>query len=62
MFRKRFRDHDRIGMVAVATHTDRNGQVAHTAACSAPGCGWSADYLSRSAAELAAETHRCDPR
>ncbi|MYS14360.1 mobile element transfer protein, partial [Streptomyces sp. SID4982] len=34
----------------------------HTAACTAPRCGFSADYDSRAAAELAARTHRCPVR
>ncbi|MFE0684499.1 mobile element transfer protein [Streptomyces sp. NPDC058961] len=31
-------------------------------ACTAPRCGFSADYDSRAAAELAARTHRCPVR
>ncbi|MEV7413608.1 mobile element transfer protein, partial [Streptomyces althioticus] len=34
----------------------------HAAVCSADGCGWSADYTSQSAAQLAARTHRCKVR
>ncbi|MFJ9633417.1 mobile element transfer protein [Streptomyces sp. NPDC101175] len=34
----------------------------HTAAYTAPRCGFSADYDSRAAAELAARTHRCPVR
>ncbi|OII62669.1 Mobile element transfer [Streptomyces sp. CC53] len=60
--RHRFWDLDRIGPVQIGTHYDRHGREAHTAACTAPGCDWSADYLNRPAAELAARTHRCDPR
>ncbi|WP_058044609.1 mobile element transfer protein [Streptomyces roseifaciens] len=59
---KRFWNRDRIGKVEIATHTDRLGRVAHAVACTAPGCNWSADYLNPAAAELAAQTHRCDPR
>ncbi|RSS73306.1 mobile element transfer protein [Streptomyces sp. WAC06614] len=62
MPRYRFRDVRRFGPVQVATYTDRHGREAHTAACTAPGCGWSADYADRSAAELAATAHRCSPR
>ncbi|MCX5378537.1 mobile element transfer protein [Streptomyces sp. NBC_00091] len=62
MPRYRFRDTARIGQVNVGTYTDRYGRTAHAAACTAPECGWSADYTSRAAAELAAESHRCDPR
>ncbi|GHC52356.1 mobile element transfer protein [Streptomyces cinnamoneus] len=62
MRRKRFWNRDRVGQVEIATHTDQLGRLAHTAACTAPGCDWSADYLNRAAAELAAQIHRCDPR
>ena len=43
----------RIGPVQIGTHRDRNGTTKHTAVCSADGCGWSADYSSQSAAQLA---------
>ncbi|MET9408135.1 mobile element transfer protein [Streptomyces sp. NPDC002935] len=56
---RRFRDLIRIGPVQVATYFDGHGRDKHTAACSAPGCGFSADYYDRSGAELAARTHRC---
>ncbi|MCB5180263.1 mobile element transfer protein [Streptomyces antimicrobicus] len=62
MPRYRFRDVRRFGPVEVGTYIDRYGREAHTAACTAPGCDWSADYLSRAAAELAATAHRCNPR
>ncbi|WP_101255826.1 mobile element transfer protein [Streptomyces barkulensis] len=55
----RFRDVTRIGPVQVGTYYDGRGRDKHTAACTAPRCGFSADYDSRSAAELAARTHRC---
>ncbi|MCQ8830528.1 mobile element transfer protein [Streptomyces malaysiensis] len=55
----RFRDVIRIGPVRVGTYNDHRGRVKHTAACTAPGCGFSADYRDRTAAELAARTHRC---
>ena len=55
----RFRDVIRIGLVQVGTYFDGRGRDKHTAACTAPRCGFSADYDSRSAAELAARTHRC---
>ncbi|QNT95084.1 mobile element transfer protein SpdB [Streptomyces griseofuscus] len=57
--RRRFRDVIRIGPVQVATSYDGHGRDKHTAACTAPRCGFSADYDSRAAAELAARTHRC---
>ncbi|WP_392962867.1 mobile element transfer protein [Streptomyces sp. LN245] len=56
---RRFRNVIRIGPVQVATYFDGHGRDKHTAACSAPGCGFSADYHDRSGAELAARTHRC---
>ncbi|MFI0739960.1 mobile element transfer protein [Streptomyces sp. NPDC021100] len=56
---RRFRDRARFGPVQVATYLDGRGVEKHTAACTAPGCGFSADYRDRSAAELAARTHRC---
>ncbi|MEU1780849.1 mobile element transfer protein [Streptomyces abikoensis] len=62
MRRKRFWNHDQVGQVQVATHLDRHGRTAHTATCTAPGCNWSGEYLNRSAAELAAQNHRCSPR
>jgi hypothetical protein len=52
----------RIGPVQIGTHRDRNGQTKHAAVCTADNCGWSADYSSRSAAQLAARTHRCRVR
>ncbi|MBB1262493.1 mobile element transfer protein [Streptomyces alkaliterrae] len=58
---KRFRDTTRIGPVHVASFYDRRGRDKHTAACTAPRCGFSAEYDSRAAAELAARTHTCNP-
>jgi Mobile element transfer protein len=55
----RFRDVIRIGPVQVGTRLDARGRRKHTAACTAPGCGFSADYPDRSGAELAARTHHC---
>ncbi|MCD0484598.1 Mobile element transfer [Streptacidiphilus sp. ASG 303] len=52
----------RIGPVQVATYYDSRGRTKHTAACTAPRCGFSTDYDSRAAAELAARTHRCPAR
>ncbi|MGW0993633.1 mobile element transfer protein [Streptomyces sp. NPDC002523] len=56
---RRFRDVIRIGPVQVASSYDGRGRDKHTAACTAPRCGFSADYDCRAAAELAARTHRC---
>ncbi|MFC4501277.1 MULTISPECIES: mobile element transfer protein [Streptomyces] len=54
----RFRNVRRIGPVQVASFLAR-GRNRHLAACTAPRCDFSAEYDSRSAAELAARTHRC---
>ncbi|MFE3607842.1 mobile element transfer protein [Streptomyces goshikiensis] len=61
MPRYRFRDVRRFGPVEVGTYLDRHGREAHAAACTAPRCDWSADYTSRTAAELVATSHRCRP-
>lgn len=55
----RYYDVIRIGPVQVGTFHNGRGQTRHTAACTAPKCGFSAEYTDRSAAELAARTHRC---
>ncbi|MGW2565582.1 mobile element transfer protein [Streptomyces sp. NPDC001537] len=55
----RFYDVIRIGPVQVGTFNNGRGQIKHTAACTAPNCDFSAEYSKRSAAELAARTHRC---
>ncbi|WP_035847561.1 mobile element transfer protein [Kitasatospora azatica] len=55
----RLRNVIRIGPVQVATYYDARGREKHTAACTAPRCGFSADYDSRPAAEIAAGTHHC---
>lgn len=49
----------RIGPVQIGTHRDRHGRTKHAAVCSNDNCGWSSDYSSQSAAQLAARTHRC---
>ena len=59
---RRFRNVVRIGPVQVGTYYDGRGQEKHTAACTAPRCGFSTDYDSRAAAELAARTHHCPVR
>ncbi|MFF4254311.1 mobile element transfer protein [Streptomyces sp. NPDC001663] len=59
---RRFRSVIRIGPVQVATAYDDRDREKHTAAYTAPRCGFSADYDSRAAAELAARTHRCPVR
>jgi hypothetical protein len=58
-----FHSVQRIGPVRIGTHRDpRTGQTRHAAVCTADDCGWSADYGSRSAAQLAARTHGCPAR
>jgi hypothetical protein len=52
----------RIGPVQIGTHRDRNGQTKYAAVCTSDRCGWSSDYSSQSAAQLAARTHRCRVR
>lgn len=52
----------RIGPVQIGTHRDRHGAIKHAAVCTNDRCGWSADYSSSSAAQLAARTHRCTAR
>ncbi|MFF0445946.1 mobile element transfer protein [Streptomyces sp. NPDC004609] len=59
---RRFRRVVHIGPVQVGTSYDTRGREKHTAACTAPRCGFSAEYDSRAAAELAARTHRCAVR
>ncbi|WP_435130351.1 mobile element transfer protein [Actinacidiphila sp. bgisy144] len=56
---ERFTNVARIGPVEVGDHRDRHGRKATVAVCTATRCGWSNDYTSRSAAELAARTHTC---
>ncbi|GLP69972.1 SpdB2 protein [Streptomyces sp. TUS-ST3] len=54
-----FYDVIRIGPVRVGTFNNGRGQTRHTAACTTPNCGFSTEHRNRSAAELAARTHRC---
>ncbi|MEW1903637.1 mobile element transfer protein [Streptomyces sp. NPDC086147] len=49
----------RIGPVQIGSHRDRRGRTKYAAVCTADRCGWSSDYSSSSAAQLAARTHRC---
>ncbi|MFD7756925.1 MULTISPECIES: mobile element transfer protein [unclassified Streptomyces] len=51
-----------IGPVQIGTHRDRHGQTKHAAVCTNDRCGWSTDYTSQPAAQLAARTHRCKVR
>jgi hypothetical protein len=52
---RRFRNLIRIGPVQLGTAYDQRGREKHTTACTAPHCGFSADYDSR-ATEPAART------
>ncbi|MFI8385823.1 mobile element transfer protein [Streptomyces sp. NPDC085540] len=52
----------RFGPVTVGSYSDGRGRTLHTAVCTAPRCDFSAEYRGRAAAELAARTHRCNPR
>ncbi|MFM9368391.1 mobile element transfer protein [Streptomyces sp. Da 82-17] len=56
---RRFRNVQRFGPVRVATFYDGRGRDRHTATCTAPRCRFSVEKFDRSAAELAARTHRC---
>ncbi|RVU27191.1 Mobile element transfer [Streptomyces antnestii] len=56
---RRFREVRKLGPVQVATFFDGRGRDRHVAACTAPRCDFSGEYNNRSAAELAARTHRC---
>ncbi|WP_031069905.1 mobile element transfer protein [Streptomyces sp. NRRL S-118] len=60
--RDRFHSVMRIGPVQIGTHRDRHRRTKYAAVCTADRCGWSADYSSSSAAQLAARTHRCTVR
>ncbi|MEU9433556.1 mobile element transfer protein [Streptomyces sp. NPDC048252] len=51
-----------MGPVQVGTAYDGRGREKHTAVCTAPRCGFSNDFDTRAAAELAARTHRCRVR
>ncbi|NUK46160.1 Mobile element transfer, partial [Streptomyces lunaelactis] len=44
----------RIGPVQIGTHRDRHGRTKHAAVCSRDDCGWSSDFSTQSAAQLAA--------
>ena len=57
----RFHSVARIGPVQIGTYRDRHGSTRHAAVCTADHCGWSSDYSTRTAATLAARTHRCRP-
>ncbi len=58
-----FHSVERIGPVQIGTtRSRRTGQTVQAAVCTAERCGWSADYGSRTAAQLAARTHRCRVR
>ncbi|MFE2733213.1 mobile element transfer protein [Streptomyces sp. NPDC059349] len=52
----------RVRRREIGTHRDRHGHTKHAAVCTSDRCGWSSDYSSQSAAQLAARTHRCKVR
>ncbi|WP_322870869.1 mobile element transfer protein [Streptomyces goshikiensis] len=54
-----FRSVMKIGPVQIGTYRDRRGRTKDAAVCTADSCGWSSDYSSSTAAQLAACTHRC---
>lgn len=54
-----FRSLMKIGPVQIGTYRDRRGRTKDAAVCTTDGCGWSSDYSSSTAAQLAARTHRC---
>ncbi|MDK9498405.1 mobile element transfer protein [Streptomyces katrae] len=54
-----FRSLLKIGPVQIGNYRDRKGRTKDAAVCTADSCGWSADYSSSTAAQLAARSHRC---
>lgn len=54
-----FRSLMKIGPVQIGNYRDRQGRMKDAAVCTADSCGWSADYSSSTAAQLAARSHRC---
>lgn len=54
-----FRSLMKIGPVQIGTSRDNRGRSKDTAVCTTDGCGWSSDYSSSTAAQLAARSHRC---
>ncbi|MFG2750050.1 mobile element transfer protein [Streptomyces xanthophaeus] len=54
-----FRSLMKVGPVQIGTYRDRRGRTKDSAVCTNDGCGWSSDYSSSTAAQLAARSHRC---
>ncbi|MFE0376424.1 mobile element transfer protein [Streptomyces inhibens] len=54
-----FHSTHQIGPVQIGTFRDRHARTRHAAVCTADNCGWSADYATQAAAQLAARSHRC---
>ncbi|MFD9574784.1 mobile element transfer protein [Streptomyces sp. NPDC059982] len=54
-----FRSLMKIGPVQIGTYRDRHGRTKDAAVCTNDSCGWSSDYSSSTAAQLAARSHRC---
>lgn len=58
-----FRRRRCVGPVEIGTGRDRRtNRPGFLAACTRDDCGWSATYATEDAADLAARTHRCNPR
>ncbi|MFD9071713.1 mobile element transfer protein [Streptomyces lasiicapitis] len=57
-----FRKLRTVGQITIGTGLERNGQMTYIAACGAHNCGWSSDYATYAAAEIAARGHRCPVR
>ncbi|WP_328298626.1 Mobile element transfer [Streptomyces sp. NBC_00435] len=54
-----FRSLMKIGPVQIGAYRDNRGRNKDSAVCTTDGCGWSSDYSSSTAAQLAARSHRC---
>ncbi|WP_461297383.1 mobile element transfer protein [Streptomyces harbinensis] len=53
----------RTGPVEIGVARDsRTGRDGFLAACTNDDCGWSANFATREAADLAAQSHRCSVR
>ncbi|MEV0446009.1 mobile element transfer protein [Streptomyces spectabilis] len=48
-----------VGQITIGTGLERHGKRAYITACGVPDCGWSSDYETYAAAEIAARGHRC---
>ncbi|SDK98258.1 mobile element transfer protein [Streptomyces indicus] len=57
-----FRKLRQVGPITIGTGQDRDGHMTYIAACGAERCGWSGEYATVAAANVAAEGHRCRVR